>query len=148
MQNTDRTKHGNVVPNRVALYLFHTYKIVEECLVISNYNGDYGGIPIDGEYRRLNERFFVKNDICLIEGETLMLIKQPNGNQWSGCKGNIRAFENKYCPNGKRFAYFSDITKPKVGNVNIWSKKGDSSGTLQGKCGQHGMIFMEDSYSP
>ena len=140
--------HGNVVLNRVSLYLFHTCKIAEECLIISNYNGESGGIPIDGEYRRLNERFFVKNDVCLIEGETLMLIKQLNGNEWSGCKGNIREFENRYCPGGKRFAYFSDITKPKRGNVNIWSKKGDSSGVLHGKCGQHGIMFMEGSNNP
>ena len=129
-------------------HLFHTCKIVEECLIISNFNGESGGIPIDGEYRRLNERLFVKNDLCLIEGETLMLIKYPNGNGWSGCKGSIREFENRNCPDRKRFAYFPDITKPKIGNVNIWSKKGDSSGTLQGKCGQHGKIFMEGSYSP
>ena len=74
-----------------------------------------------------------------------MLIKQLNGNEWSGYKGNIREFENRYCPGGKRFAYFSDITKPKRGNVNIWSKKGDSSGVLHGKCGQHGIMFMEGS---
>ena len=73
-----------------------------------------------------------------------MLLKQLNGNEWSGCKGNIRESENKYCPRGKRFAHFSDITKPKRGNVNVWSnKKGDSSGILHGKCGQHGIMFME-----
>ena len=129
-------------------HLFHAYKITEECVVISNYDEEFRGIPVDGEYRRLNKRFFVKNDISLIEDETLMLIEEFDGKGWSGCKGNVRAFEDRVCNIYERFAYFPDISKPVIGNVNIWEQKGDSSGILHGKCGQHGIMFMEGSNRP
>ena len=77
-----------------------------------------------------------------------MLIEEFDGKGWSGCKGNVRAFENRVCNIYERFAYFPDISMPVIGNVNIWEQKGDSSGILHGKCGQHGIMFMEGSNRP
>ena len=117
---------------------------VSECVVISNYGGDFRGIPIDGEYRRLNETFFVKNDIK-IEGETLMLIHKFKHSGWSGCKGNILGFERSSCASGGRWAYIPDIAEPRTGNVNIWSQKGDSSGILSRRC--QGILFFKRIYT-
>ena len=106
---------------------------VAKCILISNY-GDVHGIPVDGEYRRINETVFVKNDIDVAE-ETLMLIRKFNGRSsgWSGCKGYIQEFDLNSCTKD-RWGYIPDIAVPVDGNVNIWLKKGDSSGMLPREC--------------
>ena len=114
---------------------------VAKCVIISNYGGDYDGIPVDGEYRRINETVFVKNDIDVAE-ETLMLIHKFKGNSgWSGCKGQIHGFDESSCTLG-RWAYIDDIAVPVEGKVNIWSRKGDSSGMLPRECIKIGILFI------
>ena len=106
--------------------------------MISNFGGEFRGIAIDGEYKRLNETVFVKND-GNIESKKLMLIYKLKGNGWSGCSGFVNAFEPNQCKSGGRWAFIPDLALPRKGNVNIWSKKGDSSGIVE--CGKHGRLL-------
>ena len=113
---------------------------VAKCILISNY-GDIHGIPADGEYRRINETVFVKNDIDVAE-ETLMLIHKFNGHSgWSGCKGRIQGFDKNSCTRD-RWGHIPDIAVPVDGQVNIWSKKGDSSGMLPRECINIGILSI------
>ena len=123
---------------------------VAKCILISNYGYSATiGIPVDGEYRRINETVFVKNDIDVAE-ETLMLIHKFKGSGWSGCKGHVHGFDKSSCTLD-RWAYIPDIAVPVDGKVNIWHKKGDSSGMLPRECIKIGILFVRcfdytDSY--
>ena len=119
-----------------------TMDTVAKCILISNYGYSATiGIPVDGEYRRINETVFVKNDIDDAE-ETLMLIHKFNGNSgWSGCKGHIHGFDKNSCTRN-RWAFIPDIEVPVDGQVNIWLKKGDSSGILPRECIKIGILFI------
>ena len=103
--------------------------IAKQCVVISNYNDD-----VNGAYKRLNATVFVKDD-ANIEGKTWMLIHKIKDSGWSGCNGYLRGFKRSDCIPRGRWAYINDITKPVKGNVNIWGKKGDSSGSHPVECG-------------
>ena len=114
---------------------FTTTCSVEECLVISNYDS-WRGIAVEGKYRRFNSTLFVKDDISP-DDETLMLIYRGQG--WHGVQGNIRGVTINL---GSRWAFIKDIAKPVIGSVHQWTQKGDSSGTIYGKCGEKGMHFI------
>ena len=124
----------------ITLCFSQTMDTVAKCILISNY-GDVHGIPADGEYRRINETVFVKNDIDVAE-ETLMLIHKFNGHSgWSGCKGRIQGFDKNSCTRD-RWGHIPDIAVPVDGQVNIWSKKGDSSGMLPRECINIGILSI------
>ena len=82
---------------------------------------------VDGEYKRINNTLFFKNDES--QGERLVLIHGYD-NGWHGCKGNSN-YVAPDCFPYNRWAYIEDLAMPIKGNVNMWSKKGDSSGYVK-----------------
>ena len=59
-------------------------------------------------------------------------------NGWSGCQGNETFLDPASCYGAGlgRWAWLgSDLSVPKVGKVNVWTKVGDTSGYIS--CGKY-----------
>ena len=108
------------------------YDSANRCVRISNLNEDTNGM-----YKRHDDALYVHTDST----KNKILKFFPNwDNGWSGCTGSA-TFVDPKCAPGKagRWAFIKDLSSPVVGNVNIWTKKGDSSGYIP--CGRFKFDF-------
>jgi hypothetical protein len=78
-------------------------------------------------YKKASNTLFVNTD----PGKNYVL-KFGWDNGWSGCEGSISYIDPNCFPK-RRWAFISELAIPINGNVNIWGKKGDSSGYIS--CG-------------
>ena len=100
------------------------YHSENTCLRISNL-----GVNFDGLYKPYSATLYVHTD-----SKKNVVLKYGWGNGWHGCQGNFTIVDSKCYPY-RRWAYIHDLSRPIIGNVNIWSKRGDSSGYIS--CGKY-----------
>ena len=91
------------------------------------------GDNYNGLYKRLSDTLYVHTD------STKNKVLKYRGNGWSGCTGSATYIDPECFP-GKRWAFISDLSSPVIGNVNIWAKKGDSSGYTP--CNNYNILFI------
>ena len=94
------------------------------CIRISNMGED-----INGMYERHSDTLYVHTDSAKNK-----VLKYGWDNGWSGCTGD-KTFVDPQCFPLRRWAFISDLSSPIIGNVNIWSNYGDSSGYIS--CGKY-----------
>ena len=94
------------------------------CIRISNMGDDINGI-----YERHSDTLYVHTNSAKKK-----VLKYGWHNGWSGCTGD-KTFVDPQCFPFRRWAFISDLSSPIIGNVNIWSNYGDSSGYIS--CGNY-----------
>ena len=92
------------------------------------------GEKYNGLYKKVSDTLYVHTD-----STKKKVLKYKWGNAWSGCTGSATYIDPQCFP-GKRWAYIGRISSPVIGNVNIWSKKGDSSGYTP--CNNYNILFI------
>ena len=90
------------------------------------------GEDINGLYKRFSDALYVHTDSAKKK-----VLKYGWDNGWSGCTGD-KTFIDRQCFPFRRWAFISDLSLPIIGNVNIWSNYGDSSGYIS--CGKYRML--------
>ena len=105
------------------------YVSENSCVQISNMGDD-----VDGLYKKHSDTLFVHTDPTKNK-----VLKYGWDNGWSGCTGSETSIDSQCFP-GRRWAFISDLSSPVVGRVNIWAKKGDSSGYIS--CGKYTIRFI------
>ena len=98
------------------------------------------GENYNGLYKKVSDTIYVHTDSTKNK-----VLKYKWGNAWSGCTGSATYIDPQCFP-GKRWAYIGkdSISSPVIGNVNIWSKKGDSSGYTP--CNNYNILFFCEKF--
>ena len=99
------------------------------CVEISNMGED-----VDGVYKKYNDTLYVHTNPTKNK-----VLTKAWGNGWSGCTGSKTDIDPQCYPKG-RWAFIPDLSIPVTGKVNIWTKKGDSSGYKL--CGKYNFWFI------
>ena len=89
------------------------------CIRISNMGEDLNGL-----YKRHTDTLYVHTNVT-----KNTVLKHGWDNGWSGCTGDKNFIDPKCFP-FRRWAFISDLSSPVIGNVNIWSNYGDSTGYI------------------
>ena len=105
------------------------YVSENSCVEISNMGED-----LDGLYKKYSDTLYVHTNPTKNK-----VLKYGRDNGWNGCTGSETDIDPQCFPN-RRWAFISDLSSPVIGRVNIWAKKGDSSGYIS--CGKYTIRFI------
>ena len=93
-----------------------------------------GCICISGLDDEVNGRYTKVDADKWSNADGTSVIARDGEGGWSGCLA-INYVANSGCDRYKRWGYLSDLAQPVNENVNIWGKKGSSSGITTGCTG-------------